>query len=209
MYPNPIFRGTAAKFSVAFARERGFGALTTNGDGVPIVAHVPFLLDEDAATIGMHLVRSNSIARVLKSGPCLATLCVTGPDGYVSPDWYGVEDQVPTWNYIAVHFTGRLELRPSAELHDLLDRQSAHFESQLTPKVPWTSSKMSPGVMDRMMRAIVPVHLHVSDMQSTWKLGQNKPQDARRRAAGHLKEGGIGTDRVALSQWMDSPPHED
>ena len=100
-----------------------------NADPVPLFAHVSFLLDDMASYADLHLVRSNPIARALSSANQNARLAVTAPDSYISPDWYGIEDQVPTWNYVAVHFIGKLELQSQEHLHALLDRQSAHFES--------------------------------------------------------------------------------
>ena len=59
--------------------------ITAGGPEGPLVSHVPFLLGEGEAE--MHLVRSNPLARALAAGPLPALLAVTGPDGYVSPDW--------------------------------------------------------------------------------------------------------------------------
>ena len=95
MHPNPAFRKESDTRNLTFARARGFGLLGVNDDAGPLLSHVPFLLNDDGSTADLHLVRSNPIAR-REDGP--AVLAVTGPDGYVSPDWYGVEDQVPTWN---------------------------------------------------------------------------------------------------------------
>jgi len=206
MHPNPIFRTTEGAQSLAFARSRSFGVLTINSDPAPLVSHIPILINEDATQIDLHLVRSNPIARVLKTGEKPARLAVSGPDSYISPDWYGTDDQVPTWNYIAVHFVGRLELQPMDTLRALLDRQSAHFEQQLLPKPPWETAKMSADILDKMMRAIVPVRFHVSDMQSTWKLGQNKPETVRQAAAEHVSQSGIGAQIDQLSEWMNAPP---
>ncbi len=177
-----------------------------NADPVPLLAHVPFLLNEEANQADLHLVRSNPIARALRDGPSNVKLAVTGADSYISPDWYGIDDQVPTWNYIAVHFTGRLELQPANTLRDLLDRQSAMFERRLMPKPPWTTAKMTPDVLEKMMRAIVPVRLHIEDMQSTWKLGQNKTEDARLAAAQEVADHGIGSEIQTLAAWMQKPP---
>ena len=206
MHPNPIFQKTDAEHSLAFARARSFGTLAMNADPVPLFAHIPFLISDDARHADLHLVRSNPIARALKNGLMPVKLAVTAPDSYISPDWYGVADQVPTWNYIAVHFVGRLELQPQKHLHDLLTRQSAHFEGQLLPKTPWTSEKMSEGVKEKMMRAIVPVRFQIEDMQSTWKLGQNKPDAVRILAAEHVAQSGIGQDIETLAEWMKTPP---
>lgn len=52
------------------------------------------------------------------------------------------------------------------------------------------------------MRCIVPCDQHVSDLQSTWKLGQNKTEDARAGAA----EGLEGQGNSALATLMRNPP---
>jgi transcriptional regulator len=98
--------------------------------------------------------------------------------------------------------TGVLELRPQEELLALLDRQSAFFEDQLQPKTPWTTDKMTPDVLDKMMRQIVPCRMTVTDVDGTWKLSQNKPDPVRLRAADGVNAFGIGTDLGVLSALM-------
>ena len=201
MHPNPVFHTQAADRNLAYARDRAFGVLAVNGENGPLLSHVPFLLDDDGQTVWLHLVRSNPIARAL-AAPCRAKIAVSGPDSYISPDWYGVIDQVPTWNYVAVHLTGVLELRPQEELHGILDRQSALLEDRLLPKPPWTTAKMTAGVMDRMMRAIVPCRMQITGVDGTWKLNQNKPDDVRHSAATHVGGHGLGTDVQVLAALM-------
>ncbi|WP_298851566.1 FMN-binding negative transcriptional regulator [uncultured Ruegeria sp.] len=188
MHPNPAFRSEDRARHVEFARDRAFGVLALSADGTPLLSHLPFLLSEDGAVAELHLVRSNPIIRAL-STPQEVKIAVQGPDAYISPDWYGVEDQVPTWNYIAVHLSGELELRPQEELLDLLNRQSAFYEGRLLPKPPWATGKMSEQALARMMRMIVPCRMHVQDVQGTWKLGQNKPDEVRFAAADHVPDG--------------------
>ena len=203
MHPNPVFHTQEAQANLDFARARAFGILAVAaGDGAPMLAHVPFLLDDDGVWAHLHLVRSNPIARALREGALQARIAVSGPDSYVSPDWYEIDDQVPTWNYIAVHLTGVLELRPQKELHGLLDRQSAHFENQFLPKTPWTSAKMSDGVMEKMMRQIVPCAFKVADVDGTWKMNQNKPDEVRLRAANAVETHAMGADTETLAAMM-------
>ena len=179
MHPNPIFRGRPDDQNLGFALEAGFGTLVANGDPFPLIAHVPFVAIEGG--VEFHLVRSNPMAR---AAPCAATLSVTGPDGYISPDWYGMDDQVPTWNYLAVHLRGRIEPAPDLRAH--LDRLSAQFETRLLPKTPWTAAKMDPDALARMMRMIQPFRLIVEEIDGTWKFSQNKPEAARLAAADHV-----------------------
>ncbi|WP_170525596.1 FMN-binding negative transcriptional regulator [Ruegeria arenilitoris] len=201
MHPNPAFRAEDRARHVEFARSRGFGVLALSVDGPPLISHVPFLLSEDGAVAELHLVRSNPIVRAL-ANPQEARIAVQGPDGYVSPDWYGVADQVPTWNYAAVHLTGRLELQPQDRLRDLLDRQSAFFEQRLQPKPPWRADKMDPAALERMMRMIVPCRMQITQIDSTWKLNQNKPEAARLAAAENVEQSGIGTELGQLAALM-------
>ncbi|KZY32717.1 negative transcriptional regulator [Roseovarius sp. HI0049] len=204
MHPNPAFRQTPEARNIGFAREQGFGLLCVGIEGAPLVSHIPFLLSEDGKRAEFHLVRSNPIARRL-AAPLQARLAVQGPHSYVSPDWYGIEDQVPTWNYIAVHLVGQVRLQPQECLRDLLDRQSAMYEEKLLPKAPWTSAKMSAGVMEKMMRQIVPCVMEVAEVEATWKLSQNKPDAVRQRAAGQVGAQETGQETAALAAHMRNP----
>ena len=201
MHPNPIYHDADATRKLSFARERGFGVLAANADDGPMMSHVPFLLNEAGDMAGLHLVRSNPIARALRE-PLQVKIAVSGPDTYISPDWYGVPDQVPTWNYVAVHLTGILELRPQEELRDLLDRQSAFYENQLLPKMPWKTGKMTADVLEKMMRQIVPCQLQVTGVDGTWKLNQNKPDEVRLSAADHVAAYGFGSETGLIAAMM-------
>lgn len=201
MHPNPIYRQTPANRNLAFARRRGFGALLLNGAEGPLAAHVPFVLSVDGKSAELHLMRSNPIARAT-GAPLPALLAVTGPDAYVSPDWYGLVDQVPTWNYVAVHLRGTLHPLSPADLAGVLDRLSAEFEGRLAPKSPWTSAKMPADLMARLMRSITAFRLDIAAVEGTWKLGQNKPAPARNGAADGLAAAGIGSEADVLAQMM-------
>lgn len=196
MHPNPAFREADTEANLRFAAARGFGMLAVNGQDGPICAHVPFLLAADGSSLDLHLARSNAIIRA--GLPASAVMAVPGPDGYISPDWYGVADQVPTWNYIAVHLRGMLEPLPDTTLRAHVEAMSDRFEAELLPKPVWRTSKMGEGVMDRMMRMILPFRLRITTVDGTWKLGQNKPETARIGAADGLDARGA----VELARLM-------
>ena len=201
MHPNPVFRKTETEKNITFARQRSFGILSVNSEDGPLLSHIPFRLSEDGKYLEAHLVRSNPILRLLET-PQKAVIAVSGPDAYISPDWYGVDDQVPTWNYIAVHLRGALRRLDASELHDILERLSASMEERLLPKTPWVTDKMTPDVYAKMQRMIVPIGMEVTQIDGTWKLGQNKPDQVRMGAADGLKSSDIGSEIETLAEHM-------
>lgn len=204
MHPNPVFRSDDRAHAMATARDRGFGVITLAGPDGPLASHIPVIVEEDI--IDAHFVRSNPIARLLRGGPTQALLIVSGPDSYVSPDWYGVEDQVPTWNYVAIHIRGVLELRPQTEIRGHLERLSEINERNLLPKTPWTLDKNDPETLGKMMKMIVPVRMTISAVAATWKLGQNKTEAARLAAADALAGAGVGHESTTLADLMRVNP---
>lgn len=207
MHPNPIFHKAEAQQNLSFSADQGFGMLAVNGpDGLPLLSHIPFVIEGDRVLF--HLVRSNPIARLLKSG-AKARLAVRGPHGYISPDWYGIQDQVPTWNYVAVQLDGPAQLLPQDEIGEVLEKLSDRFEADLAPKPIWKMAKMDPDALHRMMRMIVPAELQIEAIDGTWKLSQNKEDAARLAAADGLQAAALDPSAEALAALMRDLPVPD
>ena len=212
MHPSPPFRQASRQANLAFASERGFGVLALNpGDAhSPLLSHIPFLLTEEGNFVHAHLSMANPILRILAEGEQKAVLAVSGPDGYISPDWYETDPgQVPTWNYVAVHLRGRLRLRPEGTLRSHLEALSAEFEQRLLPKPPWRIDKVPERRLQALIRAIRPIELEIENVDGTWKLNQNKTDATRSSAASHIEAGGIGMETLVLTKLMRYPPETD
>ncbi len=201
MHPNKSFRSATKDQNLSFARDRGFGVLTVSGPDGPLASHIPYVLSQDGAAFGAHLVRSNPILKLLEeTRPAL--MIVSGPDAYVSPDWYGIDDQVPTWNYVAVHLRGTLQRLPVDHLRSHLQALSKQFESRLSPKPEWTVNKVSSDVLAKLEAMIVPINFMIERVDGTWKMAQNKPVHARLGAADGLAVSDIGQMVAELSELM-------
>lgn len=200
MHPDRTFRWEDPAALRAFVADSGFGMLfATTPDG-PHVAHVPVIfLDE--GRIGFHLSNGNLLTRHLEGTEAL--FVVNGPDGYISPDWYGMADQVPTWNYVAVEMQGQVKAMGRDALTDLIDALSADRERRLAPKPVWTRDKMADGLFDRMLGAITGFEMRIEAWRGTRKLGQNKPEAARAAAADALDA--LGQDAIAALMRNAAP----
>jgi transcriptional regulator len=188
MHPNRKFHIADREATAALVRELGFGVLFVATDAGPRAVHVPVLLDGDR--LRFHVSRRNLVHDALAGGGGSALFVATGPHAYVSPEWYGLEDRVPTWNYVAVELEGRVRALEEEELVRLVDELSAEQEARLAPKPPWTRDKMSPGRFEGLLKAIAGFEMRVAEWRGTAKIDQDKPDSVRARIAGALAEQG-------------------
>lgn len=134
--------------------------------------HLPLFLDGNRL-IG-HIARANSHWR---SAPCAALVVFTGPEAYVSPNWYPSKHAtgraVPTWNYEAVHVRGHLTtFEDPARLEAVVERLSDMHES--TQPRPWTMGEAPRDYLDALMRGIVGVEIEITHIEGKRKLSQDK-----------------------------------
>lgn len=193
MHPNTGFHWQDRAAMAEFVEQIGFGALFAQIPDGPRVAHVPAVLEN--GRLLFHLARGNPLARHIDGLSALYT--VGGPDGYVSPDWYGEPDRVPTWNYVAVELEGPVTRLSSDALVAQIDALTAREEGRLD-KPAWTRAKMSDGLFEKMTGAIAGFAIEVKAWRGTLKLGQDKSDGARAAAAAAIEASG----RPAIAHWM-------
>jgi transcriptional regulator len=176
MHPNRAFAWQDRDAMLAFLADIAFCTICAEG---PVLVHAPVIV-AGPDRLRFHLSRGNRAAAMAGGRAIVSCL---GPDAYISPDWYGSPDQVPTWNYLAVEAEGPLRRLDDEDLPQLLDDLSAAHEARLAPKPAWTRAKMAPDRFEGMLKAIVGYELTVEDLRGTRKLGQNKTIEERIGAA--------------------------
>jgi transcriptional regulator len=200
MYVPPHFAVTDRATLHGFIERHSFGLLVSQVAGAPFITHLPFLLDRDVGPHGTlvgHMARANPHWKELAAHPVCAVF--SGPHAYISPSWYESENVVPTWNYTAVHATGRAVLvEAKSELLDIVRRSVAVYEAPM-PK-PWVLDT-SGSFVDRMLAQIVGFRIEIEVLEGKWKLNQNHPVERREKVIRAL-EGGGGADAVAVAELM-------
>lgn len=189
MHPDSRFAWADRDELLAFISDVSFAHIFAQSPDGPVVAHAPVVVTADG-DLQFHLARRNRAVPLLDG--LTAAASIAGPNAYISPDWYGTDDQVPTWNYLAVEATGLVRRLTDDELVAQVDALSAVHEARLLPKLPWTRPKMSAGRFDAMTKAIIGFELTVTSLSGTRKLGQNKSASERQGAIDAL-----GKDPVA------------
>jgi transcriptional regulator len=187
MHPNAKFHIADRAEMAAWVREAGFGTLVVQTEDGLRAVHVPVLLEGERLLF--HVSKGNLVHPALLGG-CEALFIANGPHAYISPDWYGLPNRVPTWSYVAVEVNGRCSLLDRAELVRLLDDMSAQHEARLAPKAAWVRGGLSPGFFEGLLKGITGFALEIAEWRGTKKIDQDKPGDVRARLASALAEQG-------------------
>ena len=143
MYVPPHFAEQRLDVLRQLIHDYPLGMLVTLGEEGLNANHIPFEFDSIPAPLGTlrgHVARANPVWRDFSQ--TVDTLVVfLGPQSYITPSWYSTKSEsgevVPTYNYLAVHAYGSLQIRHEAEwLRGLVTRLTHRFESQRATPLP-------------------------------------------------------------------------
>jgi len=174
-------------------RRIALGTLVTCGENGFEATPAPMLVDVAPAPFGTlrgHIARANPHWRSAK--PEMSALAIfTGPHGYISPGWYATKPQtgkvVPTWNYVAVHATGRLRFfDDAAQLRAIVTRLTETHEAGRAQ--PWHVTDAPADYIDAMLKAIIGFELTIEKLDGKFKMSQNRPAEDRASVVEGLAE---------------------
>ena len=194
--------------ALEFSAARGFGLLVTWDGQRPCGSHLPFVIrhQADRTIVSAHVTAANPLA-ALADGDRNFLLAVTGPDAYVSNDWYATPDQVSTWLYEAVHLTGPGRLLPVSANRHHGDELLAVSEERLAPKVPWTLEDMESEKREAMLMRIKVVEFDVQLIEGQRKLNQFKTDVDHVAVVNALARNGDDNGRRIAAKMRALRPH--
>ena len=158
-----------------------------------IVNHIPLSLDlhqgEHGTLIG-HVARANPVWKSLNTA-CVAVF--TGPQAYISPNWYPSKQthgkEVPTYNYATVHAHGIAQaVVDPARILDIVTRLTKQHEAGQA--LPWQVADAPADYIDKLLHAIVGIEIAVQRWDGKWKVSQNRHEPERRGVVAGLTSQG-------------------
>ncbi len=160
---------------IDFIHENPFGIIVIQGENAPIASHIPFMIKgspEDGYHLVGHLSKKNQIAQLLKNSMSVLAI-FNGPQHYISSSWYK-EEEVPTWNYIAVHAYGSVSIQSDSALLDSLHELVAQHEKY--EKNPVNLTKMRPETINQY-KGVIGFTISINTIEGAYKLSQTRKED--------------------------------
>ena len=171
MYIPKAFLNTDQFEILSFIKKYSFGTIITVDEGKPIATHLPFLVVEqdEKMFLKSHFASVNPQAKSLEGQEILVIF--TEPHAYVSPKFYEKKQNVPTWNYLAVHIYGGAKIiEDEAGKLELLEKTIQNYEEEYLKQ--WNNLALDYKL--KMLKGITAFEIEVSDIQAKKKLSQNK-----------------------------------
>ena len=155
----------------------GFAIIVSHENNVPIATHLPLVLDRENEILTGHFAKANRQWKGIEGQEVLVIF--HGPHHYISSSWYETNQSVPTWNYIAVHVYGTVEIMTErdeilASLRQLVDK---YEEPGSTYRIDASNEAFVQGLMD----GIVAFRLKMNRIEGKWKLSQNHSRERQMR----------------------------
>jgi len=184
MYLPKHFEETRLEVMHALMRAHPLGTLVTLGAAGLNANHIPFIVHADMGehgTLHAHVARANPVCGELAQGGEVLVI-FQGPQALISPSWYPTKNEtgqvVPTWNYVAVHAHGRVQV---IEDRDWLRRnvESLTAEHERGRPSPWRVADAPAGYIERQLGAIVGLEMPITRLVGKWKVSQNRTERER------------------------------
>ncbi|MFS0689923.1 FMN-binding negative transcriptional regulator [Sporosarcina sp. 179-K 8C2 HS] len=172
MYIPKYFKVTDVNEILSFVQENSFGTIVTTKKGKPVATHLPFGFtkhEEDLYITG-HMAYGNPQWRTFEETDDVLVM-FQGPHAYISSSWYSHEN-VPTWNYQAVHMYGKASIQTREELIKDLTAMLEKYEGIRENPVLWET--LSPKFLESELKGIVGFKIKVEEIQAAYKLSQNR-----------------------------------
>jgi len=126
-------------------------------------------------------------------------LVFTGPNCYVSPSWYTEHPNVPSWNYVAAHVHGTVEVLDEPGLEELLRQLSRRHEAAVEGR--WDYDALPVAFRRELLGEIRGFCVRASRVETKLKLSQNRLAVDRARVAERLLASEDPMAR-AVGRWM-------
>ena len=191
MYDLPYHKENDEQAIKAFVDKYPFAFLTgVDEHNKPVVTQVPVFIEEKEGRKIMrgHIMKDNDHHRAFLHNPNVLVV-FTGHHTYVSATWYSNPYLASTWNYMSVHVKGIIRFLDDKALDDVLRKTTLHFENY-NPDSTTVFDNLPAEFKKRVMHMIVAFEIEVQEIDTVFKLSQDRDLQSYRNIILKLREQG-------------------
>lgn len=203
MYTPEVYKNENQEDIHAFLRKNSFGILINQTEGKLTATHIPLELDSDKngnLILHGHISKENPQWKAFSENDEILAV-FSGPHSYISSSWYDHEN-VPTWNYIAVHVYGKIKIIEGEAVVASLKKLVNKYE--LASENPVRVEKLSQKTM-MQTRGIVAFEIEITSIQATKKLSQNRDDKNYKNIINELEKTDKN-DSISIAKAMKKCP---
>ncbi len=152
-----------------------FATVITTHKDEPCATHLPLIFDREQQTLNGHFAKGNPQWNDIEGQSVLTTF--HGPHCYISPSWYETDQTVPTWNYIAVHVYGQLEIvNDNEEIYNRFTELVKKYEKDGSG---YSMENVDTNYVEGLTRGVVAFKIHINRIEGQAKLSQNHSKERK------------------------------
>jgi transcriptional regulator len=191
MYDLPYHKEKNEQVIKEFIARYPFAFLTgCDAENKPVATQLPVFIEEKDGRkiLRGHLMKNTDhhIAFVHNEN---VLVVFTGHHTYVSGTWYSNPHTPSTWNYMSVHAKGIIRFLDDVALVDALRMVSLHFENYNQQSATIYDNLPSDSTQ-KLMKAIVAFEIEIKEMDTVFKLSQDRDAESYENIIARLKEQG-------------------
>lgn len=189
MYNLPYHKEQNELVIKEFVEQYPFAFLTgCDSENNPIATQIPLFIEDknNKKILRGHIMKNTDHHKAfLHNENVLAVF--TGKHTYVSGTWYSDPYTASTWNYMSVHIKGIIRFLDDNALEDVLRMTTLHFEGQ-NHQSTTVFDNLPLAFKQRVMGAIVAFEIEVKEIDTVFKLSQDRDAESYQNIIKKLKE---------------------
>ena len=191
MYDLPYHKEKNEQVIKEFIGKYSFAFLSgCDAEKKPVATQVPVFIEEKDGKriLRGHIMKNTDHHKAfVHNGNVLVVF--TGHHIYVSGTWYSNPHTPSTWNYMSVHVKGIIRFLDDAALVDTLRMTSLHFENN-NQQSPTIYDNLPSEYTQKLMKAIVAFEIEIKEIDTVFKLSQDRDVKSYRKIIANLKQQG-------------------
>ena len=195
MYPPPKHQENDKVHLLEVIKTYPLATVISVKDNTPLITHLPLIYRETDGKLIGHIDIYNPQTSLLKDENEV-TVIFYGPQCYISPSIY-TTTQLPTWNYVRVHLTGKVtKIESTAALKQSLITMTEFLEA---PEHQYVLEPDNPR-LDKNLEYIKMFEITIDTWEGQFKLSQDKKPKDKENARQAL----IKANQESIKQFLDS-----